>query len=135
MKVEPKRVTLLLAAAVLSVMGTAPARAQNTAVAKPAASTAGAKPAGAKPAGAKPAAMTPEEARAAAAQGKVVNSEDVFPGIKVLRGMPLDEFMDTMGFFASSLSMTCTDCHSAESGGDWNHYIDETPRMGTARKM
>ena len=62
-------------------------------------------------------------------------SEDVFPGIKVLRGIPLDEFMDTMGFFASSLSMTCTDCHSAESGGDWNHYIDEMPRMTTARRM
>ena len=84
---------------------------------------------------AKPAAKSPEQARAAAAQGKVVLAEEVFPGIKALRGMPLDEFMDTMGFFAASLSMTCTDCHVAESGGDWNHYVDETPRMTTARKM
>lgn len=119
MKAGVKRAFLgVLGAAVISLTSMAPvSNGQSTAAA------------------AKPAAMTPDQARAAAAQGKVVMSEDVFPGIKVLRGLPLDEFMDTMGFFASSLSMTCTDCHSAESGGDWNHYIDETPRMTTARKM
>ncbi len=47
-------------------------------------------------------------------------SEDVFKNIQVLRGIPVDEFMGTMGFFAASLSMNCTDCHVNESAGNWN---------------
>ncbi len=46
-------------------------------------------------------------------------SQDVFKNIQVLRGIPGDEFMGTMGFFAASLNMNCTDCHVTESAGDW----------------
>ena len=38
-------------------------------------------------------------------------SEEAFKNIQVLRGIPVNEFMGTMGFFSASLSMNCTDCH------------------------
>ena len=41
--------------------------------------------------------------------------------------------MATMGFFSASLGETCTDCHSAESGGNWAKYADDNPRKNTAR--
>jgi outer membrane lipoprotein-sorting protein len=53
----------------------------------------------------------------------------------VLRGIPVDEFMGTMGFFAASLNMNCTDCHVTESAGDWSRYADDTPLKQTARRM
>ena len=62
-------------------------------------------------------------------------SEDAFKNIQVLRGIPVNEFMGTMGFFAASLSMNCTDCHITESAGDWARYADDTPLKQTARRM
>ncbi len=47
-------------------------------------------------------------------------SEEAFKNIQVLRGIPVNELMGTMGFFAASLSMNCTDCHVAESAGNWD---------------
>ena len=63
------------------------------------------------------------------------NAEDVFKNIQVLKGIPVDQFMGTMGFFSSSLGLNCTDCHSDESGGDWTKYADDTPLKRTARRM
>jgi photosynthetic reaction center cytochrome c subunit len=62
-------------------------------------------------------------------------SEDAFKNIQVLRGIPVNEFMGTMGFFAASLSMNCTDCHIKESAGNWDRYADDTPLKQTARRM
>ncbi len=62
-------------------------------------------------------------------------SEEAFKNIQVLRGIPVNEFMGTMGFFAASLGMNCTDCHVAESAGDWGRYADDTPLKQTARRM
>ncbi len=39
-------------------------------------------------------------------------AEDVFKNVQVLKGIPVDEFMDTMGMFAASLSLNCVDCHT-----------------------
>jgi len=41
-------------------------------------------------------------------------AENVFKNIQVLKGMPVDEFMDTMGMFASSLLYDCTGCHTRD---------------------
>ena len=71
----------------------------------------------------------------AGADQKPQMSEDAFKNIQVLRGIPVNEFMGTMGFFAASLSMNCTDCHVTESAGDWNRYQDDTPLKQTARRM
>ena len=62
-------------------------------------------------------------------------SEDAFKNIQVLRGIPVNEFMGTMGFFAASLGMNCTDCHGDESAGSWDRYADDTPLKQTARRM
>src|SRR5580693_9315776 len=53
----------------------------------------------------------PQPAGANDTSGKPLMAEQVHSDIRVLRGIPEDEFMDTMGFFAASLSMNCTDCH------------------------
>ena len=62
-------------------------------------------------------------------------SEDVFKNVQVLRGIPVNEFMGTMGFFAASLNMNCIDCHAKESAGNWDRYADDTPLKQTARRM
>ena len=62
-------------------------------------------------------------------------AEKVFKNVKVLTGIPENEFMATMGFFSASLGMTCTDCHVAESGGSWEKYADDTPLKQTTRRM
>ena len=62
-------------------------------------------------------------------------SEDVFTNVQLLRGIPVDEFMGTMGFFSASLGMNCTDCHVDESGGDWKKYAVDNPLKRTARRM
>src|SRR5258708_39768833 len=55
--------------------------------------------------------------------------------MQVLRGMPVNEFMGTMGFFSASLNMNCIDCHIKESAGNWDRYADDTPLKNTARRM
>ncbi|HLH31288.1 MAG TPA: photosynthetic reaction center cytochrome c subunit family protein, partial [Terriglobia bacterium] len=62
-------------------------------------------------------------------------AQDVFKNVQVLRDIPVDEFMDTMGFFSSSLGLNCADCHTHESEGNWAHYADDTPLKNTARRM
>ena len=62
-------------------------------------------------------------------------SEQYFKNVQVLRGIPVDEFMGTMGFIAAATGMNCTDCHVEDSGGNWAKYADDTPVKGTARKM
>ena len=62
-------------------------------------------------------------------------AEDVFTNIQVLRGIPVDEFMGTMGFFATATGLNCTDCHVDESGGSWARYADDNELEQTARRM
>src|SRR3989454_5070866 len=62
-------------------------------------------------------------------------SEEVFKNVQILKGIPVDEFMDTMGMFAAALSLNCIDCHTPESAGTWEHFADETPIKRTARRM
>jgi photosynthetic reaction center cytochrome c subunit len=58
-----------------------------------------------------------------------------FKNVQVLKNIPVDEFMDTMGFFAASLSLNCTDCHVPDSAGSWAKYADDTQLKITSRKM
>jgi outer membrane lipoprotein-sorting protein len=64
-------------------------------------------------------------------------AEQVFKNIQVLRGIPVDEFMDTMGMFAAALSLNCVDCHAAnaDSSGSWDAFAVETPLKVTSRRM
>ena len=41
-------------------------------------------------------------------------SDTVFQNVQVLKGIPVDEFMDTMGMFSASLGFDCISCHSPD---------------------
>jgi hypothetical protein len=62
-------------------------------------------------------------------------AEEVFKNIQVLKGIPEDQFMGTMGIFSSALGKNCTECHGQESGGNWALYAQDTPLKQTARRM
>ena len=62
-------------------------------------------------------------------------AEEIFKNVQILKGIPVDEFMDTMGMFAAALSMNCTDCHTEESTTDWARFADETVPKQKARQM
>jgi photosynthetic reaction center cytochrome c subunit len=55
-------------------------------------------------------------------------SEEAFKNVQLLKGIPVDEFMGTMGLFSAALGMCCLECHNE----DWT--VD-TPRKLTARRM
>jgi len=62
-------------------------------------------------------------------------AEDVFKNVQVLKGIPVSEFMATMGFFSASVGLNCVYCHVAESLQDWQKFADDVPRKRIARTM
>ena len=71
----------------------------------------------------------------AAPQAKAPMAEDVFTNVQILKGIPVDEFMETMGFLSASLGLNCIDCHTPQSEGNWARFADDTPLKQTARRM
>ena len=70
-----------------------------------------------------------------APESKTAMAEEVFKNIRVLRGIPVDEFMGTMGVFSAALGWSCEDCHGT-SDTKWEDYaLDATPKKATARRM
>jgi hypothetical protein len=69
-----------------------------------------------------------------AAATKPLMAEDVFKNITMLRGIPVNDFMLTMGAFSAALGMSCQDCHSANDR-DWGAFALDNPRKNTARRM
>ena len=66
---------------------------------------------------------------------KPLMAEDVFKNVQVLKGIPVNEFMGTMGIFSAALGMSCEDCHTA-SDRSWEVYAADTnPRKRMARRM
>ena len=61
-------------------------------------------------------------------------AEEVFTNVRVLRGIPVDEFMGTMGVFTTSLSLCCGNCHTG-AGTSNPKWEDDPPRKRTARAM
>lgn len=61
-------------------------------------------------------------------------SEQAFKNIQVLKGIPVDEFMGTMGLFSAALSVCCGDCHVG-AGTDNPDWAADPPRKKMARKM
>lgn len=66
---------------------------------------------------------------------KPLMSEDVFKNVQILKGIPVNQFMDTMGFFAASLGLNCVYCHVSESLENWDRFADDVPRKRMARSM
>ncbi len=78
------------------------------------------------------AAQTPLPSRDVAKQPM---AEQVFTNVQVLKGIPVSEFMNTMGFFSASLGLNCVFCHVPESLQDWKKFADDVPRKRMARSM
>jgi hypothetical protein len=72
--------------------------------------------------------------RAQAPAEKAPMSDEVFKNVLVLKGIPVDQFMATMGFFSASLGMSCEDCHSADDR-NWDGFAADNTRKRTARRM
>src|SRR5581483_4922236 len=70
-----------------------------------------------------------------APDNKPLMAEDVFKNVQTLKGIPVNEFMATMGFFSASLGYNCTNCHVSEAVGDWAKYADDIPEKRMARVM
>jgi hypothetical protein len=62
-------------------------------------------------------------------------AEDVFKNVQVLKSIPVNQFMETMGFFSAALGYNCTNCHGDQVLGNWEKYADDTPVKRTARRM
>jgi photosynthetic reaction center cytochrome c subunit len=62
-------------------------------------------------------------------------AEEVFKNIQVLKGVPVNEFMGTMGVFSAALGMSCEDCHAANDSKWENYAADTSERKRTARRM
>lgn len=77
----------------------------------------------------------PQGGAQAATQNQTPLSEQYFKNVQVLRGIPVDEFMDTMGMFAAATGMNCVDCHVAESDGNWAKYAEDNDYKRTSRMM
>src|SRR5262249_40662571 len=66
---------------------------------------------------------------------KPLMAEEVFKNVQILKGIPVNQFMDTMGFFAASLGLNCVYCHVPESLENWDRFADDVPRKRMARTM
>src|SRR5712671_1627876 len=69
-----------------------------------------------------------------AAQDRPQMAENVFKNIQVLKGIPVDDFLNTMGIMCAALSFDCADCH-ADAGTDKVKWEADTAMKRTARRM
>src|SRR4029434_2232361 len=69
-----------------------------------------------------------------ASQQRPPLSDQVFKNVQVIKGIPVDEFLGTMGIMAASLQFDCSDCHvnAGTANVDW---AAGTPRKIMARRM
>jgi photosynthetic reaction center cytochrome c subunit len=65
---------------------------------------------------------------------KPLLAEEAFKNVQVLRGIPVDDFMQTMGLMSSALQFDCADCHVA-AGTQKVDWAADTPRKRMARMM
>jgi hypothetical protein len=63
-------------------------------------------------------------------------AEQVFKDVQVLKGITVDEFMDTMGMFAAATTKDCTGCHAPEVlSSSRDAFAISTPMIQRARQM
>jgi hypothetical protein len=62
------------------------------------------------------------------------NSEQVFKNIQVMKGVPVDDFLGTMGIMCAALGFDCSDCHT-NAGTEKVDWAADTPKKVRARKM
>jgi photosynthetic reaction center cytochrome c subunit len=73
-------------------------------------------------------------AQQAGSQPARPTSDQVFQNVQVLKGIPVDDFMGTMGIMCAALGFDCSDCH-ADAGTEKVNWAADTPKKRTARRM
>jgi hypothetical protein len=61
-------------------------------------------------------------------------SDTVFKNIQVMKGVPVDDFMGTMGIMCAALGFDCSDCHEG-AGTEKVDWAADTPKKVRARGM
>ena len=61
-------------------------------------------------------------------------AEDVFKNVQVMKGIPADEFLGTMGAFSAALGWSCEDCHKADDT-NWANFAIDNPAKVRTRQM
>src|SRR2546422_3136045 len=67
-----------------------------------------------------------------AAQEKPLLAEQVFKNVRALKGIPVDDFIQTMGLMAAALQFDCSDCHVG-AGANRVGLAADSPRNVDAR--
>src|SRR5258708_11627499 len=70
----------------------------------------------------------------AASRAKAQTSQQAFKNVQVLKGIPVDDFMGTMGIMSAALGMDCSECHSG-AGTEKVDWAADTPKKLIARQM
>ena len=65
---------------------------------------------------------------------KVPTSEQTFKNIQALKGIPVDDFMGTMGVMSAALGFDCSDCHNM-AGTEKVNWAADTTRKVISRRM
>ena len=74
------------------------------------------------------------QSKAGAAPNRPLMSDEAFKNVQVLKGIPVDDFMGTMGVMSASLGFDCSECHTG-AGTDKVDWAHDTPRKIVSRRM
>src|SRR5450759_321351 len=69
-----------------------------------------------------------------APQATPLTSDQAFKNVQVLKAIPVDDFLGTMGIMCAALGFDCSDCHTGV-GTEKVDWAADTPKKLTARKM
>src|SRR5271156_6193376 len=69
-----------------------------------------------------------------AAQPKPQTSDQVFKNIQVLKGIPVDDFLGTMGIMSAAVGFDCSECHIG-AGTEKVDWAADNPKKVIARRM
>ena len=75
-----------------------------------------------------------EQGGRVAAPASAPTSDQVFKNVQALKGIPVDDFMATMGIMSAALGFDCGECHVGPVPSQVIWEAD-TPRKRTARRM
>ncbi len=70
----------------------------------------------------------------AGSQPKVQTADQVFKNVQVLKGIPVDDFMGTMGLMSAAVGYDCSECH-INAGTEKVNWAADNGRKIIARKM
>jgi photosynthetic reaction center cytochrome c subunit len=80
-------------------------------------------------------ASVPMASPQAGAAPKAQMSDQVFKNIQVLKGIPVDDFLGTMGIMSAAVGYDCSECHNGAGTDKVNWAADDNAKKLIARRM